>query len=167
MDTVLQDLRYGLRRLLHDPAFTLIAILCLGLGIGACTTVLSAVNTLLLRPLPFADPDRVMSLYSTDPRDPDDDGSSLSYPDYLDWGKLDGTLSATAAWNNETFNLGGIDEPERVTGARVTASLFPLLGVKIVQGRGFLPEEDLSGKVVVLSYDLWQSRFGGDRRALG
>jgi len=167
MDTLLQDLRYGVRRLLHDPAFTLISIVCLGLGIGATTTVLSAVNTLLLRPLPFADPGRVMSLHSLDPREGEGETSSLSYPDYEDWGTLGGALTSTAAFRNEMVNLGGIDEPERIHAARVTASLFPLLGLKIVQGRGFLPEEERSGKTVVLSYDLWQSRFGGDRRALG
>jgi putative ABC transport system permease protein len=164
MESVLQDLRYGVRRLFRDPAFTVIAVLCLGLGIGAHTTVLTAVNTLLLRPLPFTDPDRVLSLYGTSQGD---DRSSISYPDYLDWGNLDGTLSSTAAFTNTMVNLGGIDEPQRLMGARVTASLFPLLGVKTVIGRGFTADEDLSGKVVVLGYDLWQSRFGGDRRVLG
>jgi putative ABC transport system permease protein len=167
MDTLLQDLRYGVRRLFADPAFTLIAVACLALGIGANTTVLTAVNTLLLRPLPYGDPDRLMSLYTVAPSGRADSHESLSYPDYRDWGTLDGALSATAAFTNGTVNLGGIDEPQRLQAAYVTASLFPLLGVRTVLGRGFLAEEERAGKVVVLSWDLWQSRFGGDRAALG
>ena len=167
MDTLLQDLRYGVRRLIADPAFTVIAVVCLALGIGANTTVLTAVNTLLLRPLPFTDPDRVMSLFSIAPNGRGDSHETLSYPDYQDWGTLGGALTTAAAFDNTTVNLGGMDEPERLSATRVTASLFPLLGVKIVLGRGFLPEEDLSGKVVVLSHDLWQSRFSGDRQVLG
>ncbi|HET7462941.1 MAG TPA: ABC transporter permease [Longimicrobium sp.] len=167
MDTVLHDLRYGVRRLARDPAFTLIAVVCLALGIGANTTVLTAVNTLLLRPLPFKDPDRLVAVYAISPGGGPDDRSSLSYPDYVDWGNLDGALTSAGAYTNTMVNLGGIDEPQRVVGARVSASLFPTLGVKTVIGRGFTPEEDLAGKVVVLSHELWQSRFGGDRRVLG
>ncbi|HEU4559956.1 MAG TPA: ABC transporter permease [Longimicrobium sp.] len=167
MESLLHDVRYGVRRLFRDPAFTAIAVICLALGIGANTTVFTAVNTLLLRPLPFHDPDRVMSLYAIGAGGDADSRESLSYPDYLDWGTLDGALTSSAAFDNTTVNLGGIDEPQRLSATRVTASLFPLLGVKTVLGRGFLPEEELSGKVVVLSHELWESRFGGDRRALG
>ncbi|HET7231694.1 MAG TPA: ABC transporter permease [Longimicrobium sp.] len=170
MDLLLQDLRYGARRLARDPAFTLIAVVCLALGIGANTTVLTAVNTLLLRPLPFADPDRLMALYSVAPDAAGDTRfghESLSYPDFEDWGNLDGALTATAAYTNAMVNLGGIDEPQRLQAARVTASLFPVLGVRMALGRGFVPAEDRGGRVVVLSHDLWQSRFGGDRRVLG
>jgi len=167
MDTVLQDLRYGVRRLVRDPAFTVIAVVCLALGIGANTTVLTAVNTLLLRPLPFADPDRLVAVYGISAGAGPDDRSSVSYPDYVDFGNLDGALTSAGAYTNTMVNLGGIDEPQRLMGARVSASLFPTLGVKTAAGRFFSPDEDLAGKAVVLSHELWQSRFGGDRKVLG
>jgi putative ABC transport system permease protein len=166
MDTLLQDLRFALRTLRKAPGFTAIAVVCLAIGIAANVTVFSPVNTLLLRPLPFADPERVTSLYMTQLRHGQDEGS-WSYPDYRDLGDAGGAFAATGLLTERSWNLGGIDEPERVPGARVTASLFPLLGLRTVVGRGFRPAEEDAGKVVILSHGLWRRRFGGDPSVVG
>ena len=166
MDTLLQDLRFAVRTLRKAPGFTAIAVICLAIGIAANVTVFSPVNALLLRPLPFADPDRVTSLYMTQLRHGQDEGS-WSYPDYRDLGDGGGAFAATGIVTERSWNLGGIDEPERVPGARVTASLFPLLGLRTVVGRGFRADEEDAGKVVILSHGLWRRRFGSDAHVVG
>jgi putative ABC transport system permease protein len=162
---VLNDLRYAIRTLRKSPGFTAVAVVCLALGIGANTTVFSAVNTLLLRPLPFADPDRVMLVEGRTARG--EDFESLSYPEYRDIADA-GVFAATSAHTSRTVNLGGIDEPERLRASRVSASLFPLLGLRPVLGRNLGPEEDEGGGTVVLLSDgLWRRRFAADPRVVG
>jgi len=162
-----RDLHHALRSLRAAKGVVFLSVVCLGLGIGATTTVFSAVNTLLLRPLPFREPGGVMLLHTTHAGRGVDDPENLSYREFVQWGNVGGAFTATGAFTNDMVNLGGVDEPERLKAARVSASLFPLLGLAPVLGRTFRPEEDLRGGTVVLSHALWQRRFGGDRGAVG
>jgi putative ABC transport system permease protein len=166
MHTLRQDIRFAIRSLLRSPGYTLIAILCLALGIAANVTVFTPVNTLLLRPLPFTDPDRVINVYTTLAREGRFEGS-WSYPDYVDVGNAGGAFAAVGLVDERQWNIGGLDEPERVEGARITASLFPLLGIRTVLGRGLRPEEDDAGKVMMISHGLWQRKFAGDSGVIG
>ena len=125
IDSLRHDLRFAVRSLLRSPGYALVAILCLGLGIAANVTVFTPVNTLLLRPLPFTDPDRVLNVYTTPARDRRSEGG-WSYADYVDVGTAGGTLSAVGLVVDRQWNIGGLDEPERIEGARITASVFPL-----------------------------------------
>ena len=166
MDNLRHDVRFAVRSLLRSPGYVLVAVLCLALGIAANVTVFTPVNTLLLRPLPFADPDRVMSVYTTLAREGRFEGS-WSYPDYLDVGTAGGSFSAVGLIEDRQWNIGGLDEPERIQGARMTASVFPLLGIKIVLGRGLRADEDEAGKVMLISHGLWRRKFGGDSTIIG
>ncbi len=166
MDTIRQDIQYAIRSLLRSPGYALVAILCLALGIAANVTVFTPVNTLLLRPLPFTDPDRVMNVYTTLAREGRFEGS-WSYPDYLDLGNAGGAFSDVGLVVERAYNIGGLDEPERVEGARITASLFPLLGIRTALGRHLRPDEEEAGKVMLISHGLWQRKFGGDSSVIG
>jgi predicted permease len=166
MGGLLQDIRYALRQLRKNPAFTAVAVLTLALGIGANTALFSVVNGVLLNPLPYWQPDRLMALYS---QDHDFTSSSISYPNFLDWVRGNRSFSSLAAFLGVDFNLTGAAEPERVPGKMVSASFFPLLGVKPTIGRVFLPEEDQLGArpIVLISGGLWKRRFGSSPAAVG
>jgi putative ABC transport system permease protein len=166
MQTLLQDLRYGARMLLKQPVFTLIAVLTLGLGIGANTAIFSLVNAVLLRPLPFAEPERLVWTWG---EFSGGNRASTSPPDFLDYRAQNRSFEELAAMTFSSFNLTGAGEPERVTGSAVTANFFQALGVKLVQGRGFFPEEERSSPalVAVIGQGLWQRRFGGDPQIIG
>jgi putative ABC transport system permease protein len=166
LDSLNHDIRYAVRSLRRSPGYAVVAILCLSLGIAANVTVFTPVNTLLLRPLPFADQGRVVNVYTTLDRERRFEGS-WSYADYLDVGTAGGTLSAVGLVNDTQLNVGGLDEPERVQGARMTASVFPLLGVRTVLGRGFRADEDETGKVMLIGYGFWQRKFAGDPAVIG
>ncbi len=165
MATLLQDLRYAIRLLGKSPGFTAIAILTLALGIGANTAIFTVVNAVLLRPLGFRDPSRVVlvaekSAYPT---------VSTSYQNYVDWRDQSHSFESMEATRGTTITLTGSGEPERLNARMATAPLFSLLGVNAILGRTFLSEEDRAGgaPVVVLGYGLWQRRFGGARDILG
>jgi predicted permease len=171
MRILLQDLRYGVRMLARNPGFTAVAVLTLALGIGVNTAIFSAVNAVLLRPLPFKDPDRLVKIWETAPKY----GLSWAYvspPSYQTWRK-ESTLFEDMAANTEVMVnptvLTGDGNPERVVGQRVFANYFAVLGVQPLIGRTFLAEEDQPGKdrVAILSYDLWRRRFGADANVLG
>ena len=168
MDTLWKDVRFACRTLLKSPGFTAVAVLSMALGIGANTTIFSTVNGLLLRPAPYEDPERIVALHETQARNHIDHGS-VSYLDYRDIREQSGAFVAVAAHTGRSLTLGGGDEPERVAGEAITASLFPLLGVKPLLGRTFSADEDRPGgpNVVVLSHELWQRRFHGDPAVLG
>ncbi|HEX7243824.1 MAG TPA: ABC transporter permease, partial [Longimicrobiaceae bacterium] len=168
MDTLLQDLRYALRTLRRSPGFTAVAVLSLALGIGVNTAVFSLVNTLLIRPLPLADPDRVLRLYTRQERQGIDE-APFSVADLADVRAQSRTLESVEGLSRGGFNLSGGDEPERVAGAYVSHGLFSVLGEKPFLGRGFLPEEDRPGgePVVILGHGLWERRFGGRRDVVG
>jgi predicted permease len=163
---VLQDIRYGLRILAKSPGFAVVAILTLALGIGANTALFSVVNGVLLNPLPFSQPDRLVALYE---RSPQFEKQSISYPNFLDWRRDNRSFSQMAAFRQDDFDLTGMGMPQRVAVEMVSASFFPLLGVKPVIGRTFLPQEDeLGGRpVVLLSNGFWHSKFGGSPGVLG
>jgi putative ABC transport system permease protein len=166
METLWQDVRYGFRVLLKKPGFTLIAILALALGAGANTAIFSVVNGVLLRPLPYEDPDRLVRLSEWSQQVP---GMSISYPNFRDWREQNKVFTGIAATQFDSYNLTGAGEPERLQGRNVSWNFFDLLGVKPSMGRTFASEEDRAGanRVVVISHGLWQRRFGGDEKILG
>ncbi|HZG54139.1 MAG TPA: ABC transporter permease [Pyrinomonadaceae bacterium] len=169
MGTVLQDLRYGLRTLWKSPGFTYIAVLALALGIGANTAIFSVVNTVLLRPLPYNAPDRLVWLWETSPRN-DIPKEVASYPNFDDWRQQNQNFESVAGFTGTTASLTGTDgEPERLPGAAVLGDFFTVLGVEPMLGRKFLPEENEEGKhrVVILSHGLWQRQFGSDAQIVG
>lgn len=168
MQTFLQDLKYAVRMFLKQPAFTIIAILTLAVGIGANTTIFSVVNSILLRPLPYREPDRLAMVWMNNARiNISEDWHS--YPNYEDYRNNTSTFEDIALFNNRSFTITGDGEPERVRGAVASSNLFPLLGVGAMMGRTFIPEEDENGKdmVAILSYGLWQRRFAADPDILG
>jgi putative ABC transport system permease protein len=161
-----QDIRYGARMLRKNYGFTLIAVVTLALGIGANTAIFSVVNSVLLRPLPYKDSDRLMRIRETKmPQFPE---FSVSPGNFLGW-KADNTVfERLVAMRFSAFNLTNTGDPERLRGMKVTEGFFSMLGVQPQIGRDFLPEEDQVGKnnVVILSHGLWQRRFGGDPQIL-
>ncbi len=167
-EDMFQDLRFGLRMLLKNPGFTLIAVLTLALGIGANTAIFSVVNAVLLRPLPYPEPERLIRLWESNPGRgwPE---FSASAPNFADWRKQQTVFEQLAAYGFDTFNLTGGGEPERVFALGVTANLFPTLGTPPALGRNFLPEEEQPGRhrVAILSDGLWQRRFGADPQLIG
>ena len=160
------DLRHAFRGLRRNPGFATVAVLTLALGIGANTAIFSVVNAVLLTPLPYPEPDRLVMAWESE-----NDGSPtlVSPANFVDWTEQSETCSHIAALRGWDANLSGVDEPERLRGAMVTSELFNALGVAPLAGRTFLPEEDQPGRnrVVVLSYGLWQRRFGADPQIVG
>ncbi len=166
MWTLLQDLRYTLRMLAKSPGFAAVAILTLALGIGANTAIFSIVNGVLLNPLPFPHPQELTVLYE---HTPNDEKSSISYPNFLDWQRTNSTFASMAAYRHEDFNVTASGEPERVRGGMISAEFFPILGVKPLLGRLFARDEDRQGAapVVLLAEGFWQRRFGSARDIIG
>lgn len=160
VETMWQDLRFGLRMFCKNPGFTAVALLTLALGIGANTAIFTVVNGVLLNPLPYPHPEQMVSLAETLPPFAQ---FAISYPNFLDWARMNHTFQAIAAYRQNNFNLTGSGEAQRVKATQVSAVFFPLIGVEPVIGRGFSPEEDKPGgePVVMLSEGLWRSRFGG------
>jgi len=167
MNTLLQDIRYGFRGLWRNPGFSIVAALSLALGIGANTAIFSVVNAALLRPLPFHDPDRLVMVW--------EDASFAGFPrntpapaNYADWKSQNHVFEDMGALAINSFNLTGDGEPEKIDSYEVTANFFSMLGVKPALGRGFLPGEDTPFvRVTVLSYGLWERRYGADRGVIG
>jgi predicted permease len=166
MSTLLADLRLALRALVRAPGFSAVAIICLALGIGANVTVFSSVYALLIRPMPFPDPERVVVLWTTEPARGVTE-NSFSWLDYVDATTASRAFSATGVADERRVNLGGIDEPERLSSAAVTASLFPMLGIRPALGRNIAPDEEHDGRVVVLGDGVWRRRFGADSNVVG
>ena len=164
--TIAQDIRYALRTLRQSPGFTLVAILTLALGIGANTTIFSVINAVLLRPLPYSHPDRLVLLAEHWPAFPI---LSVSYANYKDFRDQSSSYDAVAAVQPLNYTLTGSGNPERVTGMTITSSLLPMLGIQPVIGRGIQPEDDRVGgaPVALISYALWQRDFGGESDVLG
>jgi len=163
-----QDFRYAVRALAQNPGFTAVAVLTLALGMGANTAVFSVVNAILLRPLPFYDADRLVAIHNQYLA-LNLKYASCSVADYYDYRKQTRIFEEVAAVSASSYNLTGVDRPERLLGAEVTATLFPLLGLRPVAGRVFTAEEDQPGRnqVVVLDEGLWRRRFGADPGIVG
>ncbi len=159
-----QDIRLAFRQLKKSPSFTLIALLTLALGIGATSAIFTVVNSVLLRPLEFPAPDRLVVIEETG-----GDEKAVAPPNFLDWEKSAASFAAMTAVRGASYNLTGSGDPQRIIGARVTAGYFNVYGVAPLLGRSLLAEEDAPGKnlVVVLSYGFWQRQFGGAADAVG
>ncbi|MEY2572536.1 MAG: hypothetical protein QOJ87_749 [Verrucomicrobiota bacterium] len=169
MNTLLQDIRYGLRMLLKSKGFTAVAIMALGLGIGANTAIFSLVNGVLLRPLPFPDAERIIYFEGKNPQAGITD-SNISFLDFTDWSQQTELFKSTAAYWTGNANLGADGaEPERVPRAGVTSGFFSVLGVQPVLGRTFVPDDDKPGtiSVAIISHGLWKRRFGSDPAIVG
>jgi putative ABC transport system permease protein len=166
--TLIQDLRYGIRMLRKNPGFTAVAVLTLALGIGANTAIFSAVNAVLLRPLPYRDSSQLVRVWATNVSH----GFAhdvASYPDFTDWAAENHSFQQLAAYSGHSYNLSGSDHPEHIHGVRVSTGLLRLLDVQPALGRDFLPEEQQPGRdhVVLLGDSLWRSHFGADPKILG
>ena len=168
MQTLWQDLRYGARMLLKQPGFTSVAVITLALGIGANTAMFSVINAVLLRPLPYHEPDRLVTIWEEMPQR----GMyeiPVSFANLLDWVDQTKTLDQISAYTFTNLNLSGVGEPARLGAVRSSANLFSLVGAAPLLGRSFLPEEDKEGanRVVIMGHALWQSRFGSDPGIVG
>jgi putative ABC transport system permease protein len=173
MRAFIQDVRYGLRTLVKNPSFALVAILTIALGIGANTTIFSAINATLLKPVPFPHPDRLVLVWETFGKGPDN-WNIVSAPNFWDFKRQSHSFESMAIFDSagRGYNLSATrnsQEAEQVSGLRVSSGFFPTLGVKPFLGRTFLPEEETLGRdhEVVLSYGLWQRRFGADPQLVG
>jgi predicted permease len=168
VESAWNDFRYAVRSLRRNPGFTLVALLTLALGVGATTAIFSGVNAVILRPLPFRDPGRLALLWTDDVQRGLHEVET-SFPTFRDWQTQARTFAELAVFSfDNTVTLLGGEEPERTTSSFVSARLFPLLGVEPVLGRGITAEdEQRRERVVVLSYGLWQRRFGGRRDVVG
>jgi predicted permease len=158
VQTLLQDLRYAIRMLAKSPNFTAVAILTLALGIGANTALFSVINGVLLSPLPFPEPDRLVSLYTNRLHF---ERASISYPNFLDWQRQQTSFTSIAAFRRDDFRLTGSGEAEHLRGQMVSAPFFSILGLQPLKGRWFTPEEDRLGgaPVVIISAGLWKRKF--------
>ena len=167
MDSIIKDIRYGIRNLLKRPAFTLIAIITLALGIGANTAIFSVVNALLLRPLPFTEPDKLIQVWEASIKQ--GQRHDVSYPNFVDWRDQNQSFQQIAAYSDRTFNLTGDAEPEQIQGVMISPAFLPMLDVKPILGRVFLPEEDYPNKVfsAVISERLWRRHFNSDGQIVG
>ncbi|HEY1939323.1 MAG TPA: ABC transporter permease [Candidatus Angelobacter sp.] len=161
-----QDIRYGIRVLVKAPAFSLIAILTLALGIGANTAIFSVVNGVLLNPLPFHEPGQLVSMFQ---EIPNFKNGSISYPNFLDWRRMNTTFERMAAYRSTGFNLSGNGEPERLRGEMISAGFFEILGVNPLMGRSFSSDDDRLGAspTVMITEGLWRRKFGGRKDILG
>ena len=169
MERVWQDLRYAARMLAKSPGFTLMAVTMLALGIGANTAIFSVVDAVLLRPLPYPEPDRLVWMAEGNVQKKDEPPISVPPADFLDWKSQARSFEAMAGYAPSRFTIVGSAEPERVDGLVVTAGFFEVLRARPALGRAFLPEESVPGRdaVVVLSHGLWQRSFGGDPAVVG
>src|SRR5262245_40506909 len=165
-DDMIQDLRFGVRMLWKNPGFTLVAVLTLSLGIGANSSIFSVVNAVLLRPLPFREPERLIWFWGVQPQL----SQGMHAPaDFLDFQAQNSSFEQLAAFRNLSFTLTGDGQPERIDGRIVSANYFALLGVSASRGRCFAPEDGRAGsaRAALLSYGFWQRRFGGMPQVIG
>ena len=169
METTVQDLRYALRALRRAPGFAITVVLCVAIGIGLTTTIVGAVNAVLVRPLPYADADRLVAIYAQNVSH-NYHGVNISYADFADWRSQSRTFSGMGIWTWSSNAVSdGSGDAERVNGSNVSADLFSILGVKPLIGRPFTKAEEVNGHdhVVLLGYRLWQRRYGGDQAIVG
>src|SRR3984893_645922 len=165
MHSLWQDLRYGARVMLKHPGISFVVVLALALGIGANTAIFSVVNAVLLRPLPYDEADRMVFLTEISKTM---DEISISYPNFTDWRNQNKVFEKIGVYNRNSYNLTGYGDAERILTAQASADLFSALRVSAAIGRVFTNDEDKPGgtAVVVLSYRLWQRRFGGQANIL-
>jgi predicted permease len=170
---MMTDIRYGLRQLLKHPAFTIIAILTIALGIGANTAIFSVVNAVLLKPLPFPQPDQLIALGNIDTREKGQtDLNALSYPDFFDFREQNRTLANLAVYRDRSFALTGEEGATSLPGLKVSAEFFDVLGIKPQMGRAFVRDDEQAGGgaggfKVIISGDFWRKHFGADPNVIG
>src|SRR5260221_3240180 len=164
----MNDLRFAVRMLKKTPGFTAVVIATLALGIGATTAIFSFVNAILIRPLPYPEPNRLVMLFESNAAEGASRGA-VAAPMLGEWRRQSTVFEGLAARGGDNFILTGRGPSESLAGSRVSANLFSLLGVQPILGRGFLMEEETFGKqhVVLLSHELWQQRFGGGKEIIG
>src|SRR5215470_12185543 len=166
MNTLFQDLRYALRQLRKNPGFTLVAVLTLALGIGANTAVFSVVDAVMLRPLPYQQPERLIEAQSINTHSPQP--TAISYPDFFDWRSQNHTLEHLVSYHDYDFTLTGLERPVQVDAEVVSWDFLPTLGVQPELGRGFAADEEKGGnRVVLISHALWASQFALDKSIVG
>ena len=168
MNDVIQDIRYALRMMWRSPGVTVVAVLAIALGVGANSSIFSAVNSVLLRPLPYKDPDRLVQIWGQMPSR----GIPIHFvpfADFFEWRERCGAFESMSAYRPASMNLTGRGEPQRLSCLWVNADFFRMIGVPLMHGRGFLPEDDLPGadRVAVLKHSLWQTSFGSDPGLVG
>src|SRR5215510_3013950 len=168
MDSLFQDIKYGVRKLLKDRSFTAVAVFALSLGIGANSAIFSVVNSVVLRPLPYKDSDRLVTIYSS-LRQTGLEKIVVSAPELADFREQNNSFDQVAAYDFQGVNVTGGDEPERIRASLLSPNLLPVLGINPIIGRGFAPDEDQPGQsqVTVLSYSIWQRRFAGEPNVIG
>jgi putative ABC transport system permease protein len=167
-EMLVQDMKYAIRMLVKKPGFATITVLTLALGIGANAAIFSAVRAVLLRPLPFPEPDRLVQVFSSTVTSPDGLSGTASPPDFTDWRRDSRSFAELAALNADSFALTGQGAAEQLSGANVTGGFFDVLGLPAHLGRTLTPEDDAPGpSVVVLAYSLWVRRFGSDPQVIG
>jgi len=167
MRNLWQDLRYGARMLLKKPGFTLIAVITLALGIGANTAIFSVVNAVLLRPLPYAEPERLVALWESNTQRPES-RNSISYPNFFDWRSQSKSFERMASYYTNDMALTGVAAPVNLRSAVVSPDLFATLGVRPQLGRWFVGEEEKPGiRAAIVNHGLWQRQFGGDPNIVG
>src|SRR6186997_89964 len=167
MNSIIQDLRYAARRLVKDPRFTLAAVAALALGIGATSAVFTLVNAVLLRTLPFDDPDRIMMINT---RDAQSRTFGVSEPDFEDWRRASRTFSGISLVQMSPVNFSADDRaPEQYNGAYISWNGLSLIGMQAAIGRGFSAEDDRPGApaIMLLSHKVWQSRYQGEKATIG
>lgn len=166
---MISDLRYAIRMLLKSPGFTFIAVLTLALGIGANSAIFSVIDAVLLRSLPFPNPDRLTMIWASAPQHPGEERGVHSFPDYEDLRAQNHTFTALAAYTGASTIWGTGEESAAVPGIAATSDLFAVLGSQPILGRGFSREDEKAGapRVVVITYPFWQKRFGGDPNIIG
>ncbi len=171
MNGLLQDIRYALRQIRKAPGFAAVTVITLALGMGANTAIFSVVNGVLLRPLPFEDPDRLVRIWHTPPQSsfPGITRFTVSPANFLDWQNQNHVFEHMAIYGFRALTLTGGDKAEQVTASPVSGAFFDTVGVKPMLGRVLLREEDEPGRshVVVLSYRFWQEHFGSNREVVG
>ena len=167
MQTLLQDLRYAIRMMMNNRAFSVVAVLVLALGIGANSVIFSVVNAVLLRSSPYPDSGRIMMVFESNIQRRTRE--AVAAGNFLDWRDQNHVFENLATYREETFNLTGADRPERAWGVITTSGLFPVLGVKPILGRVFAPDEESLGssRVAVISQSLWERRFASDPNVPG
>jgi putative ABC transport system permease protein len=166
MTGLLQDLRYALRQLRKNPGFTAVAVITLALGIGANTAVFSVIDAVMLRPLPYYQPERLIEAQSVNTHNPQP--GSVCYPDFFDWRSQNHTLEHLVSYHDNLYTLTGLERPVQVDAEVVSWDLLPALGVRPELGRGFTPDEEKVGtKVVLISHTLWVAQFGSDPAIVG
>src|ERR1700682_956437 len=167
---MLTDLKYALRMLAKTPTFAIIAVLTLALGIGANSAIFSVVDTVLLRPLPFKDPDQIAMVWGRYANDSGPvRGNVHSFPDYVDLRDQSQSFSAMAAYTRTAGTLAQAEDAQYIEGVAITSEIFDVLGVPPLMGRGFTQEDAkyAEDRVLVLTYPLWKSAFGGDPKIIG